>query len=131
MRSGDYICRAATGGKTSEQKKEKKEHKQKKAQKAEERRATLDNGNDEKSEEGSGTRILYKNTQNFQEIFEDPWVKCQFCTEKFDPHSILNHIGQNKDCKSFYGPKFDQFWRVRTTILTIFARNFELGGKFG
>ena len=73
----------------------------------------MNNVDDEKSGGSSGSRILYKSTENFQEIFDHPWVKCHFCLNKFDPHVILNHIGTNKDCKSFYGKKFDQFKRKK------------------
>ena len=51
------------------------EKKQKKAQKAEERKKILDSENYEISGESSDIKILSKNTQNFQDIFEDPWVK--------------------------------------------------------
>ena len=95
------------------------EKKQKKAQKVEERRKILDSENTEISGESLDVKILSKNIQNFQDIFEDPWVKCQFCLDMFDPHFILKHIGKSKDCKSFYGEKFDVFKREKIRLETI------------
>ena len=33
---------------------------------------------------------------------------CEFCKKKFKSTVILNHIGRNQDCKSFYGNRFKE-----------------------
>ena len=37
----------------------------------------------------------------------DMW-QCGFCKIHFSPDSILKHIAHEKDCKSFYGPRFEE-----------------------
>ena len=90
--------------------------KKKTEEEAEERRKTLSNENRQESEEGSSIKILYKDIENFQEIFENPLVKCHFCMDKFDPLYILKHIETSRDCKSFYGSKFDEFKKEKNRL---------------
>ena len=33
---------------------------------------------------------------------------CEYCNKKVSDTTILRHISQSKDCKSYYGPRFDQ-----------------------
>ena len=33
-------------------------------------------------------------------------ISCENCKKSFEPKYILIHIGRNKLCKAFYGPKF-------------------------
>ena len=100
-----YASNAALKEKKKEANKERKIKEQKESK---EKRKSLGNGNHEESEAGPSIKILYRTSDNFQELCQDPWVKCHFCFKKFDPYFILKHIAKSEDCKTFYGPKFDQ-----------------------
>ena len=99
-----------------------------KKKEAEEKRKTLDDKNDQDVEGESSVKILYKTTENFQDIFDESWIKCHFCLEKFDLLFILKHIGANKECKCFYGPKFDEFKKEKNRIKMRVYRE-ETGNK--
>ena len=38
---------------------------------------------------------------------EESEVLCKFCKQRFESASILKHIGNNEECKLFYGPRFE------------------------
>ena len=40
-------------------------------------------------------------------------MTCHCCREKFEPASILRHIGKVKTCKLFYGSKFEEWKREK------------------
>ena len=44
--------------------------------------------------------ILYRDSEDMEEIFAEPEVYCENCKEEFLPSSILKHIGGNKFCKA-------------------------------
>ena len=62
---------------------------------------------DELSDKGENLNILYKDTNNLEEILKESTVICHYCKDIYDPSSILKHIGNNRECKSFYEPNFE------------------------
>ena len=62
------------------------------------------------SDEGKNLNlnILDKSTNNLKEILGESNVICQNCKDVYDPSAILKHIGNNKECKSFYGSNFER-----------------------
>ena len=42
---------------------------------------------------------------------ENSDIQCENCKYRFAPNSILKHIGSQKPCRSFYGPKFSEMKR--------------------
>ena len=93
-----------------------KELKIKKTKETEERRKELDDDTTVSSEEAFDGKILYKSAESICKIFEHKWVHCHFCKDRFDPHSILKHIGKTEACKAFYGSKFEDFKREKKKI---------------
>ena len=43
-----------------------------------------------------------------EEKQEENHVPCECCKKLFHSNAILNHIGHNKKCKTFYGINFDE-----------------------
>ena len=39
---------------------------------------------------------------------EELKTSCESCKKSFHPMTLLKHIGQSKDCKVFYGPRFKE-----------------------
>ena len=48
--------------------------------------------------------------QEESDIKNDPW-SCEYCKKSFEPGSFLKHVGKSKDCKFFYGTRFDDMKR--------------------
>ena len=44
--------------------------------------------------------------QQIENDDSDGTETCEFCKKSFEPKKILKHIGNSKDCKSYYGSKF-------------------------
>ena len=65
--------------------------------------------NSEESNEGTEENILLRSTENLKKVFEEAIVFCQFCKKQCEPNTILKHIGNVKNCKSFYGEQFEVF----------------------
>ena len=68
------------------------------------------------SDKGENLNILYKSTENLEEILEEPEVICQHCKDIFNPSSIFKHIGNNKGCKAFYGQDFEDLKKKKNKI---------------
>ena len=61
--------------------------------------------------EGTTPNILHKSIEkleDFQKVFEESKIYCDYCKEEFGQNAILIHISKNKDCKSHYGPTYDK-----------------------
>ena len=43
---------------------------------------------------------------------KEKYVPCESCNKKFEKISLMRHISQSKDCKSYYGPNFDEEKKV-------------------
>ena len=84
------------------------------------------NENPEEFEEESGIMILLRSSDNLSKIFKEPLVKCQFCMFDFEPSTILKHISKEKNCKSFYGEKFD-FFKMEQKKLTL--KSYQLAKR--
>jgi len=60
-------------------------------------------------DKGKDLNVLYKSSTNLKEILNESPVHCENCKDAYEPNAILKHIGNNKECKNFYGPSFDKF----------------------
>ena len=38
---------------------------------------------------------------------------CEQCGKSWEPKTLLRHIGQNKECRKFYGARFDEMKRKK------------------
>ena len=57
--------------------------------------------------------VLYRSTKSLDQIHGELKVTCHCCREKFEPASILRHIGKVKTCKLFYGSNFEELRRKK------------------
>merc|ERR1712150_317685 len=63
---------------------------------------------DNLSDKGKDLNILYKSTNNLGIILKVSTVICENCKDEYDPSSVLKHIGNNQECKAFYGSDFER-----------------------
>lgn len=82
--------------------------------------------NSEESNEATGENILLRSTENLKKVFEEPTVFCQFCKKQCEPNTILKHIGNVKNCKSFYGEKFEVFKKEQKRLT---LKSYQLAKK--
>ena len=45
----------------------------------------------------------------------DEEESCENCKKRYPKSSILKHIGKNKECKTFYGPRFNEMKKLNAT----------------
>ena len=60
--------------------------------------------------------ILDRNTSNLIEILDFDYITCEHCKNTYDPNSILKHIGNNKECRSFYGQSFEKLKKEKNNL---------------
>ena len=60
--------------------------------------------------------ILFKSTKNLGEILKVSIVICENCKDDYDPASILKHIGNNQECKAFYGSDFERLKKEKNRL---------------
>ena len=63
----------------------------------------------ELSDKGKDVNVLYKSSTNLKEILNESPIYCENCKDAYEPNAILKHIGNNKECRNFYGSSFDKF----------------------
>ena len=96
---------------------EKKEKKLKETQQPGTSNEQRTKSGDEKSDDEEVNNILYRSSENFREILLQGDALCHSCKSSFTTNSILKHIGNSKDCKKFYGPKFEDIKREQKKIV--------------
>ena len=59
--------------------------------------------------------VLAKEPSDCESEVENPddEVSCENCNKKFVQSTILKHIGHNANCKSHYGPRFEDMKRKK------------------
>ena len=78
---------------------------------------------DQLPDKGKDLNFLYRSSNNLKEILAESTVFCENCKDAFDPNAILKHIGNNNECKTFYGQSFERFkvekekLRIKKSIL--------------
>ena len=77
----------------------------------------------ELSDKGKDLNILFKSTMNLKDVLKESPVLCENCKDAYETNAILKHIGNNKECKAFYGPSFEKF-KLEKERLRI--KNFKL-----
>ena len=77
----------------------------------------------ELSDKGKDLNILFKSTINLKDVLKESPVLCENCKDAYETNAILKHIGNNKECKAFYGPSFEKF-KLEKERLRI--KNFKL-----
>ena len=71
---------------------------------------------DSLSDKEENLNILKKSTNNLEQILNEPVVICQNCKDPYDPSAIFKHIGNNKECKSFYGQDFEKLKKEKNKL---------------
>ena len=77
----------------------------------------------ELSDKGKDLNILFTSTMNLKDVLKESLVLCENCKDAYETNAILKHIGNDKECKAFYGPSFEKF-KLEKERLRI--KNFEL-----
>ena len=95
-----------TYAKSSEKQKQKREHAEKTKQK---KLDEIQRNYNEQQEKNAGNKTSKEeiNMINFVENEAGKIWQCDFCKTFWPSASILKHIGNTKNCKSHYGPRFD------------------------
>ena len=95
-----------TYAKSSEKQKQKREYAEKTKQK---KLDEIQRNKNEEQEKNAGNKTSKEkiNMINFVENEAGKKWQCDFCKTFWSSASILKHIGNTKNCKSHYGPRFD------------------------
>ena len=56
---------------------------------------------------------LLASSQEDEDSQEESQVFCEQCGKSWEPKTLLRHIGQNKECRKFYGARFDEMKRKK------------------